>query len=215
MKIFFFLFFFFSFTVFANIPWEKLRTGDIILLSLECRVCSLIELEEGLPYSHMALVYRDKKNILKLVESWGSAGVKAKTVTEFFQDKKLNSKNTMIVLRHKKLLNTKKYFFEVPVILENFLNKKYDPHFLWDNKDQDQEPMYYCSEFIYKFFQSWLDDNFKMKTKKMTFSKYYSHWVQYFKALKQKVPAGKEGISPADFAKTSDFLLIFNGGVHD
>ena len=107
MKKYFFIFLFFSFPIFADIPWQKLRSGDVILLSLECWVCQLIEQEEGLPYSHMALVYRDQNGI-RLIESWGREGVAAKSPEIFFKDKRVNSKHKTTVLRHQTLWNSKK-----------------------------------------------------------------------------------------------------------
>jgi hypothetical protein len=210
-KLLILLSFYFSSLVYSNesIPWHKLKTGDIVLLSLDCWVCSLIELEEGKPYSHLAVVYRNPQNHLFLVESWGSAGVQMKTVTEFFQDKRLNSQNPMTVLRHKSLINKRINSRDFYQNLEKYIGKKYDPHFLWDNKDEHHENMYYCSEFIYKLFQDWLGNSFQMKTKKMVYTKYYRYWVQYFRNYNQKVPAGKEGVSPADFVKSTEFNVIF------
>lgn len=190
---------------------SQLQTGDIILMSLQCRLCQLIELEEGLPYSHMAVVIRNKDKIL-FAESWNE-GVGLKNEFEFWQDKKLTPSSEMLILRHvsQSKINLRKEISATSA-LENYLNsylgKKYDPYFLWDNFDEDDQPIYYCSEFIYKLFKNWLGDDLILQTKAMSYVRYYSQWEKYFKSYGQSVPAGKIGISPADFAKSEDFEVM-------
>lgn len=193
------------------IPWSKLKTGDLLLISLQCRVCQLIELEEGEPFSHMALVIKNK-NKISLVESWGADGIKLKTPKEFWLDKVLNVKNPLVIIRHATQFKNRPQLQNLESFLPLFLGKKYDPHFLWDNTDVNKQPLYYCSEFLYKILKLWLTDNLILKTKKMTYTKYYSNWVKYFDQYRQAVPAGLEGISPADFVKSKDFKIIFNAG---
>jgi hypothetical protein len=195
----------------AFIPWNKLQTGDLILLSLNCRVCQLIELEEGLPFSHMALVVKENYQI-KLLEAWGVEGIRKKSIQEFWSDKNLNSENPILVLRHKTQLFKRTQASEIENYLAEFIGKKYDPYFLWHNTNDQGQPIYYCSEFIYKLYKKWLGENLRLKTKAMTFNKHYFHWEKYYKQFFMKVPAGFEGISPADFVKSSDFKIIFNDG---
>ena len=191
---------------YASVPWHKLRTGDVLLLSLDCWVCKLIEAEEGLPFSHLALVYRDQTGI-KLVESW-TRGVEIKTVEDFLKDKKINNQQKIVVLRHPSFFRSRFLQRDFLETLKTFLGKKYDPHFLWNNKDEEQKPLYYCSEFVFHFLKSILKNNLLLKTKKMTFDKNVQHWQKYFFNLRQKIPAGQEGISPADFVKSQEFKII-------
>lgn len=199
----------------TSIPWSKLQTGDLIMMSLQCRLCQLIELEEGLPFSHMALVVKNQQKI-SLVESWGLSGVKIKDIQEFWLDKKLNLKNPIVILRHSSNMHQKVSKYETHQLekyLQYFLGKKYDPEFLWDNKDEEHQSKYYCSEFVYKLYHVWLKEKFTLKTKKMIYQKYLHQWIKYFQQLHMKVPEGKQGISPADFIKSTEFHAIFNGDV--
>lgn len=182
------------------IPWNKLQTGDILLLSLECRVCKLIELEEGLPFSHMAIFVKTGTKFM-IMEAWAD-GVKLKNVSEFFEDKRMTKNSEVVILRHIKVKNTRRNLL---TLLPSFEGLSYDSNFLWDNVDEYRRPKLYCSEFVYKVYEKWLGHDFTMKTKAMNYRKYWNDWYKYFQG---KIPQGKMGISPGDYLKSFEFEIV-------
>lgn len=179
--------------VFSAIKHLDLRSGDLILVSLNCRLCELIEKEEQAPYSHMGLLL-DEKTVL---ESLGE--VRLTNLEEFLSRRKQGSQVLRLRAKSSSLLRPLSRDLLYNEARE-FLGLPYDDDFLWDNFSDSGEEKLYCSELITKL----LDKHFnqELPTKKMHYN-YLSEWEDYFG--EGNVPRGKKGNSPADFYKSDLF----------
>lgn len=183
-----------------------LRTGDIILQPLDCKLCSVIELEEGGPYSHIGLVIVDKEKNVFVVEAYGK--VQATPIDEFLD--KTEKGQASAVMRNIELevmyRNWPERFNKFRTeLIEKFLKvegAEYDSEFLWDNKSEDGREKYYCSELVTKLLNPFLEN--QILPKKMHFDR--PEWTEYFKGV---LPVGQPGISPMDFVKNIHFIDIF------
>lgn len=185
----------------VRLPIQHLRTGDLILVSLQCRLCQMIESEEDSKFSHMAMIIKSQTSVL-FTEAW-SDGVTTKTYEEFFKNKKLTPGSEMVILRKNKWGNLKAPIYK---LVKSFEGLSYDSHFLWNNFDDLRREKLYCSEYIYKLYQNWLLFPLQLRPKAMSFHKNWNAWYKYFQG---KVPQGKLGISPEDFYRSSEFKMIF------
>lgn len=77
---------------------------------------------------------------------------------------------------------------------------KYDHDFLWNNLDENDEEMLYCSEMITKLLQGYL--GIEVGTRRMKFDKNRDQWIKYFHG---NPPDGKIGNSPAVFEHSDLF----------
>ena len=167
----------------------ELKTGDIILQSLPCQTCKLIEEEEGRPYSHIGLVLNEAGKI-SIIE----AGEKVQRVplAEFLGLRKVNTKS--LVLRSVEPLDHQTAALE-KIFKNEFEGKNYDSDFLWNNRDERGEK-YYCSELVAKMLNSFL--SVPIPTKPMHYTHHRAEWIKYFH---HTPPDGLPGISPSDFVK--------------
>lgn len=190
---------------FVRLPLGILKTGDILLISLKCHLCQMIESEENSEFSHIALIVKDQTNTF-FAEAWND-GVKTKTYDEFFSNKRLRQGSRIVVLRKKMKSIAKVSYLR---LLKSFEGQSYDSSFLWDNIDDVGKEKLYCSEFVYKFYSKWLNRPFALTPKRMNFTKNWSEWIKFFHG---KVPQGKLGISPEDFYRSSDFYILLESKV--
>jgi len=188
-----------SFALISNANAIHLKSGDLILQSNSCYLCSLIEAEENSPYSHMGILVSDQ-GTWKILESWGS--VRMSTLNDFLSRRK--PKTNSLVLRLNSPL--KKSPMNSSTIISQFENNfsglSYDSDFLWNNEDSKGEKLY-CSEFIAKFLNPFL--HFPIQTKAMHFDVNREHWINYFHG---NPPDGKPGLSPGDFEKSPLFNKV-------
>ena len=165
-----------------------IRKGDILLQSIPCWSCWLIEKEENSAYSHLALVV--ETNPIQLIEAFGE--VKMTNLNDFLSR---TQKNTRVLVRRPVQLLTES---NINIEYSSFLDSEYDAEFIWNNGNK-----YYCSELVTKIF---IQHHFDfVPTKKMSFKKYWSAWSVYFQG---RVPEGEEGNSPGDYAKSQLFINI-------
>jgi hypothetical protein len=179
---------------------NDLKTGDVLVQSLPCYLCAMIEAEEHAPYSHAAVVIR-KENEITALEAWGTVqesplplvlGLR-KSGTTTLVLRPIDPKGDEIPLDAGILLQT---------FHSQFQSRSYDPYFLWDNRDANGE-MLYCSEFVAKFLNPFLP--VPLLPKPMHFNQYRQDWIRYFKG---NPPDGALGLSPADFAASPLFKTI-------
>ena len=180
----------------------ELKTGDVLLQSVSCYLCTLIEKEEDSPYSHAGVVLREGNQIW-VAEAWGKV---EKIPLATFLGKRRKTTETL-ALRAIQPDGTEIKFPEATLSKsfdQNFVGHSYDSEFLWDNRDSRGEK-YYCSEFVVKFLNPFLPQT--ISTKPMHYNQYREKWVQYFKGLP---PDGKPGVSPGDLERSPLFRHVGN-----
>lgn len=187
--------------------WAKTssyRAGDVILISLPCYICSLIELEENSLFSHVGVI-NIENNQAYVYEAWGK--VKKSLLSDFLVRTK--KKSLVRILRHKDA--NKIYQSEASYYFAQFYEGlRYDSLFRWDNKDSKGNEKLYCSEFVYKFLSHFI--NLKLKPKKMHFNRHRKTWESFFK---NNVPDNLPGLAPEDFNRTDEFFILDEFYFHD
>ena len=175
-------------------PPLQLKTGDVLLVSLPCRICKVIEEEEGGPYSHTGVVSVSKNGVLTVLEA--ITDPVGRVSLEKFIKRKRKGTNAL-VLRAKNPTFTDQIIeksFE-----EKFLGHHYDAEFLWDNEDESGEK-FYCSELVAKLLNPFLPT--PLSPKPMHFLVQREQWIKFFHGTP---PDGKPGISPADLSRSPLF----------
>jgi hypothetical protein len=192
-----FLFFLFFTPLPANAA-IALQNGDVLLQSVPCYLCAMIEAEEKGPYSHAGVVDVDAVGVETVYEAWTQ--VENIPLADFIAKRKSNSKT--LVLRpidpqgHEIKINETDL---ARAYQTGFAGHDYDEQFLWFNTDAKGEK-YYCSELVAKLLNYFLP--VPMPTKPMHFKMYRSLWISYFGGTP---PDGQPGISPPDFARSPLF----------
>lgn len=173
----------------------RYQAGDVILVSLPCYICSLIELEENSKFSHIGIINIENGQPV-VYEARGS--VKKTSMKSFLN--LLKADRVIRIIRLPMVFNAKelRYYFE-----EFYEGLDYDRGFLWNNFDEHNNEKLYCSELVYKMLSHFWD--FTLKPKKMHFDQHPDIWFKYFKG---NVPAGKMGLAPEDLNKSSEFSLV-------
>jgi hypothetical protein len=178
-------------------PTSSLRSGDVILISLPCRICKVIEAEEGAPFSHMGVVLRYNRQ-MSVLDAYHD--VREVPLQEFL--KLRDPAAAPVILRAKtasgKSLSDSSFQMLIRFKLK-FRGHSYDSEFLWDNQDEKGEKLY-CSEFAAKFLNAYLP--IPIEPKPMHFRVSRDDWIRFFQG---PPPDGKLGISPADFYRSALF----------
>ena len=183
---------------FAVMPaFAQLRSGDVILISLPCHLCSAIETEEGAPYSHLGLVLIENgaTTVLEAYER-----VEQTPLADFLSRARPGSK---ILVRHPLDAEGRPLNLDSAKLSKRFHAQfeglAYDSEFLWDNRTASGEKLY-CSEFAAKFLEPYLPS--PLPTKPMHFTLARAEWLKFFHG---HPPDGKPGISPGDFSRFPGF----------
>lgn len=198
MKLFFILFFL-SFSLSAF----ELQSGDIILISFNCYECRVIEDETNSPFSHSGVILLNDKKEVMVAQSLQK--VRLSTLSEFLNNKTPGTKAAIYrPLEFEKkndlgLLSQK--MFEV--FNQDYRDLPFDSDYKWDNFDKNGRESLYCSEFVAKFLDNFL--NQKTQLFLLSYQKNYNFWYHYFKG---HVPEGELGNSPASLSKDSRFYFI-------
>ncbi|RYZ65920.1 MAG: hypothetical protein EOP09_13510 [Proteobacteria bacterium] len=172
---------------------QELETGDVLLMSIPCYVCSLIELEEGTPYSHSAVVVREQSS-WSVYEAWGV--VKKTPLAEFLSRRR---KNTAVAVLRPVFSNDPSSSARMMQLFEQkFKGLGFDESYQWDNRDSAGRETYYCSEFVAKFLNPFLLS--PIEPKPMHYLKYRAEWTRYFEG---SPPDGKPGLSPGDLLRAT------------
>jgi hypothetical protein len=196
MKFFIFLFaIFFSHAIYAL----DLRSGDILLISFNCYECRVIESETDSKFSHSGVVILDENKIPMVAQALTK--VHLAPLNEFLKYKTPGSK--ISVLRSFELQNS---------LLDNkmrkefalkFQNLPFDSKYLWNNFNDKGQELLYCSEFVAKFIDLFLQTPTTIFP--LTYKKNYDYWFKYFKG---EIPEGELGNSPASFLQDPRFYLV-------
>jgi hypothetical protein len=187
------------FISFSSIASEGLwRSGDVILIPLNCYSCRYIESESGAPFSHSGVLLKIKGKwrvaqslgevssleVEKFL-SMGRKGEKALLLRAKFLDKKISSQSMNKIFKR------------------DFKGLGFDPSYRWDNFAADGTELLYCSEFVTKFLNRFLTK--KIIPSKMDYSHNYDYWLNYFAG---DVPQNELGNSPADFYFSKEFIKV-------
>lgn len=179
------------------LPASSLRSGDVVLISLPCKICKVIEAEEGAPFSHMGIILR-YKNQISVLDAYHE--VREIPLEEFLKLREPGS--SPVVLRAKAASVSGSPNSNLRMLLRfrlKFRGHSYDSEFLWDNHDEKGEKLY-CSEFAAKFLNAYLPT--PIEPKPMHFRVSREDWIRFFNG---PPPDGKPGISPADFYRSALF----------
>ncbi len=180
------------FSIFASLnslalPKESLKTGDIILLDMDCFSCELIEQQTGGPFSHSGIVLKHGSRYF-VAQSLGNVHhIPLKNFLSYSRKKAqvMRPKYLSYAMRKQLLANYQ----------EKYMGQPFDHDYIWDDEKL------YCSEFLYKLLKS-VYAIVDFVPKPMSYDKNTDAWERYFG---KKPPTGLPGLSPNDFYYSSDF----------
>jgi uncharacterized protein YycO len=180
----------------------ELKVGDVLLQPRDCWSCTLIEEQEGTIYSHMGMVIQVTPT-LKVIDALGT--VKVSDYVAFNSGTEKTQKISVRRLVNDKAVQHLQDNKEAFLLYFNteFAGLKYDHDFLWNNLDENNEELLYCSEMITKLFQGFM--GIEVGTRRMKFDKNRDQWIQYFHG---NPPDGKIGNSPAVFEESEKFYEV-------
>lgn len=198
----------FLFPLFAQeIDHSKLKSGDVILLPLNCQLCRAIMLETSSVYAHSGIILK-KNEEWYVAEALGS--VRLVSLKSFV--KRAWNQYPLKIVRLKELqqrfLTSKESHQDfsdkaLELFSTQFEHLSFDHEFLWDNRDIEGKESYYCSEFVAKFLNHFIKN--KITPLPMSFDRSPSFWWDFFEGL---VPQGKEGLSPGDLERQEIFQIV-------
>ncbi len=179
-----------------------LNAGDILLVPLNCYVCNAIEKETGVPYSHSVVVASttNKLNEAIVYEAWGE--VKRTPLSEIF--KRAQKGERLFHLRPIEFRQGNISESDISAVFkEKFEGLPFDDEFLWNNADTADKEKLYCSEFVIKFINTFLQN--PEPPVPMSFTTLQDFWKKYYSQFDQEVPEGELGISPATIYRSNRF----------
>lgn len=190
---------------FAAFGVKNLEAGDVVLLSLKCYECRVIESETNSLFSHSGVVITDESGQKRIAQSLGK--LDHFSLKDF--TKNITPGTFVHVYRPKEFLNlskTERLNLEktlLDLFNSKFKNAPFDSLYLWNNFNSQGIEILYCSEFIAKF----LDHVLSLKTipSPISYKKHIDYWTNYFKGV---VPEGELGNSPAAFSRDPRFEFI-------
>lgn len=184
---------------------NDLQTGDVVLLSLNCMECRVIESETNSLFSHSGVVVIDQDKIAKIGQSLGSVALFS--FADFTRN--ITPKSFVHVYRPRefKKLSAQQLSMLEKNMLDTFNDKykgaPFDSKYIWYNYNVKGQEMLYCSEFIAKFLDNFLTE--KTTPQIISYNKHYEYWYKYFKGT---VPENELGNSPAAFSRDNRFEFI-------
>lgn len=184
---------------------NDLRSGDVILLSLKCIECRVIESETNSLFSHSGVIIFDQDQKMKVAQSIGNVALFS--YADFTRN--ITPGTFVHVYRpreFKSLSLTKKAMLEksmLDVFNEKYRGAPFDSKYIWNNFNAQGVELLYCSEFIAKFLDNFLTQ--KTTINVISYNKHYDYWSRYFKG---NVPENELGNSPASFSRDNRFEFI-------
>lgn len=185
----------------------ELKAGDILLVSLNCYGCRVIESETNSKFSHSGIVIKNELNEIRIGQSLGFVALYP--IEQFLKNK---TPGTVVsVYRPKEFLNLKLEFQKsleqkmLHVFNTYFKGAPFDSRYIWDNFDQEGRELLYCSEFIAKYIDHFL--NSPTIPYPLTYNKNFDYWFKYFNG---DIPEGTPGNSPASFSYDERFIFVGN-----
>ena len=205
MKTFLFIFLtIFTIPTFA-LTINDLQTGDVVLLSLKCIECRVIESETNSLFSHSGVVVVDEQGRKRIAQSIGNVALFS--YADFTGNITPGTYVHVYRAREFSKLSEHKIAMLEKSMLETF-NEKYrgapfDSKYIWNNFNAKGVELLYCSEFIAKFLDNFLSQKTQLKV--ISYNKHYDYWTKYFKGV---VPENELGNSPASFSRDHRFEFI-------
>jgi len=186
----------------------ELRPLDVVMISLNCYVCRIIESETDSDYSHSAIVLRSENGEVMLAEALG----KVKTISLQDFSARLRQGGRLSIFRAQEMEDLYRFdnrlFSQVKAKLEKIYVEKYeglpfDKEYLWNNYDQKGREKLYCSEFVVKFLNNFLQS--PLKALPMSFTRHWDAWRQIFGS---RPPQGRPGMSPGDLERSQQLFFV-------
>ncbi len=205
MRIFIFIVLFCFSSAISALELRDLEGGDVVLLSLNCYECRMIESETESTFSHSGVVIIDELGTKKIAQSLGR--LDKFSLADFTKNKTPGTKVHVYRPRdfknlHKfERLNLEKSMLDT--FNEKYKNAPFDSKYLWNNFTSNGVELLYCSEFIAKFLDHFLTK--KTVPFPISYKKHFDYWQTYFKGI---VPEGEIGNSPAAFSRDARFEFI-------
>jgi hypothetical protein len=184
---------------------SELQTGDVVLLSLNCMECRMIESETDSAFSHSGVIVVDEAGVKRVAQSLGR--VDHVSFADF--TKNITPKTGVAVYRPRefkffstfKIQNLEKSMFDI--FKSKYVGAPFDSKYEWNNFNAKGEELLYCSEFIAKFLDHFLTQ--KTTPTLISYVKNYAYWYKYFKGA---VPENELGNSPASFSRDDRFVFL-------
>ncbi len=184
----------------------ELKIGDVLLISMPCYECRLIEEETDGPFSHSSIII-DKKNGQYIVaQSLGD--------THTLPLKKwltLSRPNGPLAIMRS--WEGQSWDSDLVLKMRQYYQNKlhglaFDPYFLWNNTDHQGLELLYCSEMITKLLNHILKNPIEVRP--MDFSLHGEAWSRF---LPLGIPQGLPGTNPNTFFHSKRFQQIFYGQI--
>ncbi len=170
------------------IPTSRLKSGDVLLISLNCYTCALIERSTNGPYSHSGIVLHHQGEWM-VAQALGP--VHLILLNKFLAQRRSGS--TIAHLRaHSKFSEA-----ELTTAYQKFHGIPFDPDYLWDDEKL------YCSEFVAKFFNELEPES--LGTRPIEYGEYDEIWRNL---LGPRYNGGAPGNSPVSLLHDSFFKVI-------
>ena len=185
----------------------ELNSGDVLLISFNCFECRIIESETNSLFSHSGIVVKNEFNEIRIAQSLGK--VDLFPLDQFL--KNITPGTDVSVYRPVSLFNLtmvarKRLDRKMLTIFNSkFKGSPFDVRFLWDNFDEKGHELLYCSEFIAKFIDHFLET--PTLPYPLSFKKNNDYWFKYFNG---DIPEGVLGNSPASFSFDKRFVFLGN-----
>lgn len=184
---------------------KDLQTGDVVLLSLNCIECRVIESETESLFSHSGVIVVDQDGRKRVGQSLGSVALFS--YEDFTRNITPGTFVHVYRAREFKKLNPMQVSMLEKTMLDTF-NEKYrglpfDSKYIWNNFNNKGQEMLYCSEFIAKFLDNFIAK--KTVPSIISYKKHYDYWSKYFKGM---VPENELGNSPASFSRDDRFEFV-------
>ena len=183
----------------------ELQNGDVLLISFNCNECRVIESETNSSFSHSGIVIKNEAHQIRIGQSLGHVALYP--MDQFLKNKTPGS--TVSVYRPKEFLELKSHNND---LLEQdmlsyfnsvFKDAPFDSKYLWNNFDEKGRERLYCSEFVAKFIDHFLETSTVLFP--LTYKKNEAFWFQYFQGM---IPEGELGNSPSSFSHDDRFVFV-------
>lgn len=185
----------------------ELKSGDVLLISFNCYECRVIESETNSQFSHSGVIIKNEAREIRVGQSLGFVALYP--IDQFL--KNITPGSNVAVYRPKEFLDQsagEQKLLEqkmLKVFNTHFKGAPFDTRYIWDNFDSSGRELLYCSEFIAKFLDHFL--NYPTVPYPLTYKKNEQYWLNYFKG---NIPEGVLGNSPASFSHDDRFVFIGN-----
>lgn len=183
----------------------ELNSGDVLLISFNCFECRVIESETNSTFSHSGIVVKNELNEIRIAQSLGK--VELYSLEQFL--KNITPGTNVSVYRPLSFFNLTSAEYKrlnrkmLSIFNSKFKGAPFDVRFLWDNFDKNGIELLYCSEFIAKFVDNFLDT--PTLPYPLSYKKNNDYWLKYFNG---EIPEGVLGNSPASFSSDKRFVSL-------